>query len=380
MSETLRGTKAKINVGVLGLGGAGRAHIARLGRNPNVGRIMAYDPKPVENVPPGVALLGSREELLGAVDAVCICTPDHEHVADIIACLEHGVHLMVEKPMTASLAEAEAIAPRVRARPDLVFAVHHQMREVPAFRKAADLIRSGELGRVYYIESNYWHDMRERSTQFDSWRTEQGQSLIFGHGCHPLDLIMHLAGGVPVSHSTYVSKNGFPDYHARYTSATTTMLFEDGVVAKSHINSCCEYPQLNDLVVLGDHGSLVDGLLFKDGRFKQVADFYTGTSAHITLNVVNVKLPAKLVSFCFRAYLGIFNWLSNWLMSHPDFGFRRYPLTIYNHDGACQAMLDNFVAAIRGEAQVLVGLEDALRVIRLCEEAEADALAKLDAR
>ncbi len=278
--------------------------------------------------------------------------------------------------MTASLEEARVVEAHVRQRPNLVFAVHHQMREVPAFRKAAELIKSGALGSIYYIESNYWHDMRDRSTKYDAWRTERGQSLIFGHGCHPLDLIMHLAGDAPTSHATYVSKNAFVEYAAEYTSSTTLMRFANGIVAKSHINSCCEYPQLNDLIVLGDRGSLVDGLVYKDGRFTQAADFYTGTSSHIALNVVSVKLPARFVSAAFRAYLGLFNWLSNRLMSHPDFGFRRYPLTIYNHDGACQAMIDNFIAAIHGEAEILVGLEDALRVIQLCEEAEADALAR----
>ncbi len=61
-------------------------------------------------------------------------------------------------------------------------------------------------------------------------------------------------------------------------------------------------------------------------------------------------------------------------MSHPDFGFRQYPLTVYNHDGACQVMVDNFVSAVIGKEKVFVGYDDATRVIKLCEEAERDGL------
>jgi len=64
-------------------------------------------------------------------------------------------------------------------------------------------------------------------------------------------------------------------------------------------------------------------------------------------------------------------------MKHPDFGFRQYPLTVYNHDRACQVIIDNFVAAALGREEILVGYEDAARVIKLCEETEADGLAEL---
>lgn len=68
------------------------------------------------------------------------------------------------------------------------------------------------------------------------------------------------------------------------------------------------------------------------------------------------------------------NPVTNRLMSHPDFGFRHYPMTVYNHDGACQTIIDNFVSAILGEEEVLVGFSDAARVIRLCEAIETDGL------
>lgn len=363
-----------VNIGIVGLGGAGRAHIQRFRRNKAVGRIVVFDIKRTTVDIDGVEHVDDMSELLQRVDAVSICTPDHVHLDDIVTSLNAGKHVLVEKPMVASHAEAIELGRHLEAHPDLVFGVHHQMRHAPPFQKAAELIADGTMGKVFYLEANYWHDMKARSVKYDNWRMEQGQSLIFGHSCHPLDLLMHLMGSAPVSHTTYVSKIGFDDYSAPYTSATTTLNFPGNVVAKSHVNSCCVFPQFNNLVVLGDRATYIDGILYRDGRFEQVSDFFGDGPPGIALNVVDIKIPRKLVSFAFNAYLRTFNWLATRLMSHPDFGFRQYPLTVYNHDGACQVMIDNFVAAVQGREKILVGYEDAARVIKLCEEAERDGL------
>lgn len=377
-----------IDIGIVGLGGAGRAHARRFRRNASVRRIVGFDIKPVEIE--GVELVHDLETLLGQVDAVSICTPDHLHLRDIIRCLDAGKHVLVEKPMVASHAEALDLKGHLLAHPELVFGVHHQMRHTPAFQKARELISSGALGKVFYLEANYWHDMKSRSTRFDNWRMEHGQSLIFGHSCHPLDLLMHLLDGKPDSHSTYLSKVGFDDYATPYTSATTTLRFPRGVIAKSHVNSCCAFPQFNNLMVLGDEGTYIDGILYREGRFTQVSDFFGTGSSTLALNVLDIKIPGRLVSLVFnaylrtvdgllRAYLRTFNWLANRLMSRPDFAFRQYPLTVYNHDGACQVMVDNFVAAVGGREEILVGYSDAARVIELCEAVEADGLRNLGA-
>ena len=378
-------TSKELNIGIIGLGGAGRAHARRFRRLPRIHRIFGYDVRPGAATDAGCEEAGSLDAWLSRVDAVSICTPDHLHLEGIVAALRAGCHVLVEKPMVASHAEALELESVLQAHPHLVFAVHHQMRHAPAFERAAELLASGQLGRPYYIEANYWHDMVQRSTMFDDWRMKHGQSLIFGHACHPLDLIMHLAGSEPVAHSTYLSKVGFDDYTADYTSSTTIMQFPGGLVAKTHVNSCSVYPQYNNLIVLGDKGSYIDGILFRNGKFRQEAGFFRPGQHDVGLNIVSLRMPKWLVSFALNVYLrsislawrvwaGVMNLLSNKLMSHPDFGFRHFPMTVYNHDGACQTMIDNFVSAIDGHEPVLVGFADAARVIRLCEATEADGL------
>jgi len=370
-----------ISIGILGLGGAGRAHARRLRRNAGVGRIVGFDTKPVTDS--GVEVVSSLNEMLASVDCVSICTPDHEHFPDIVRCLEANKHVLVEKPMVKSHAEALALRPHLERYPNLVFGVHHQMRYAPAFAKARELISDGTLGKLFYVEANYWHDMTERAGRFDDWRMKTPQSLLFGHACHPFDLLMWLCDGAPQQHKTYLSKRGFAEYASPYTSSTTIFRFDGDVIGKSHINSFCKFPQLNNLVLLGDEGTYIDGILYREGRFEQVSDFFGEGKSYAEPNIAEMRFSGRALSLGFRAYMealsaglraymNVMNELTARVMRHPDYGFRQTPFSVYNHDQACQVVIDNFVDAVLGRAEVLVNYEEATRVIKLCEETEAD--------
>lgn len=369
--------KQKLQIGVIGLGGAGRAHVRRLNRNPNVGQVFGYDIKKISDIE-GVEVVGNLDKLLSEVDGVTICTPDRMHFDGIIKALKAGKHVLSEKPMVASYVEAKKLKPYIKSYPNLVFGVHHQMRCSPAFLKAREIIKMGTLGKLFYIEANYWHDMRSRATKYDNWRLKkgQGQSLIFAHGCHPADLLMHLVDQTPIKHSTYVSKNSFVKYNAPYTSATSILHFPDNTIGKIHVNSSCVYPEVYDLVIMGDKGTYIDGVLYtKDKGFRQIADFFGNSGWFKTEMIVhNLGSSRKLLSLIINAYMRTFSKLALLLMKEPDFGFRRFPFTSYNHDYACQYIIDNFIKAIHGEEEIIADYNDATRVIALCEKLEKDGL------
>lgn len=382
----------KIRVGVIGLGGAGRAHARRLNRNPHVERVFGFDPKPVTGIK-DVAIVSSYKELLNNVDAVTICTPDRLHFDYIVKSLRAGKHVLAEKPMVANLAEAKQLGQYIKRYSKLVFGVHHQMRCAPAFLRARELIKQGKLGKLFYMEANYWHDMRERSSKFDDWRQKDGQSLIFGHGCHPLDLLMHLINVKPLEYSAYLSKNSFSKYNTKYTSATILLKFPDNIVGKVHVNSSCVYPQVYDLILMGDKGTYIDGVLYTaDKGFRQIADFFGDNDWFNTEMIINkIAIPRIILSLMINIYMRalsnitnlfirFFSKLSLLFMKEADFGFRRFPFTVYNHDYSCQYVIDNFISTVLGKEKIITGYEEALRVIALCEEVEKEGLANLDGR
>ena len=347
-----------LKIGVIGVGGAGRAHSVRFLRHPNVTEVRGYDIKPVDF--DRIKVFGDFEEFIEPLDAVSICSPDDSHAGYIVECFARGKHVLVEKPMVASLEEAQELETVIANKGPLKFGVHHQMRFVPAFAKAKELMDSGVLGDVFYAEANYWHDMRERSRKYDDWRIRgKGQSVIYGGACHPLDLLLYLFGddNPPVDHVTYVNKIGFPEYPLRYTDATTLLRMRSGATCKCNTNISVRFPQFNNLTLLGEKATYIDGLLY-DGA-----------------NVTDLASESAYQGRLRRLVRGGSSALVKALTHMPS--FRINPMSVYDHEHACDVIIKDFVRSILEDRDPLVGYLDGKRVVSLCEETEKDGLERL---
>jgi predicted dehydrogenase len=102
---------------------------------------------------PGVALREDAAEVLTAadVDAVAIATPVSSHYALARQALEHGKHVFVEKPFTATAAEAEDLIARAERRSRVIMVDHTFLFTVAV--RIKELVDSGILGRLYYYDS-----------------------------------------------------------------------------------------------------------------------------------------------------------------------------------------------------------------------------------
>ena len=106
-------------------------------------------PRGLKTFDSGEALIGS-----GEIDALIVATPHFQHTTLGIAALEAGLHVMVEKPISAHKADAERLIATANARPELTFSGMFQMRVEPRYQKLRKLVRDGELGdliRVIWI-------------------------------------------------------------------------------------------------------------------------------------------------------------------------------------------------------------------------------------
>lgn len=338
-------------IGVIGLGGAGRAHVERFQQNSLVEKVIGFDIKEVTLGFP-VEIHYDFEKFIESVDAISICTPDSSHLEYIKIGISRNKHVLVEKPMVASLEQALELEKFLENKPkELVFAVHHQMRFVPSFVSAKRKIEEGYFGDIFYIEANYWHDMRARNKMFDDWRIKEGQSVIYGAACHPLDLLMYLMGDKPKENYCIKSKQAYKDYPLDYTSSTSLHKFANGATAKCHTNNCVVYPQMNNLIILGDKASFVDGVTF-DGEFK--------------IDIGQSVIPRSTRA---RRFWNVFLRKAIEFFGRKN-ALRFYPLSVYEHNIACQTIIDNFVDAIVSDVKPLVGFEDGKRVVSLCEEIE----------
>ncbi len=132
----------------------------------------------------------------GAVRAVSIATPDHLHADHARAALARGKHVLLEKPMVTTLHDARMLVRLTRVT-GLTLAVGNVNRFVPQFAHVARLAATGKLGRLFHVEADYIHDMRDvyRATP---WRRDRKhpQNFWIGGGVHPVDLARWVGGEI----------------------------------------------------------------------------------------------------------------------------------------------------------------------------------------
>jgi len=152
-----------LKVAVLGLGKMGLFHATLLRTIGGVRLVAAADVEKrleasMRSMGLQVPFFRSLEELLEkrCPDAVLICTPTFAHFEGVKCCLEHGVHVLVEKPLAEDAARARDLSD-LADRQGVVHAVGYHLAYSPVFQRARDLLREGVVGEVRTYRSLLQH-------------------------------------------------------------------------------------------------------------------------------------------------------------------------------------------------------------------------------
>ncbi|MEU8706372.1 Gfo/Idh/MocA family oxidoreductase [Streptomyces sp. NPDC048565] len=147
------------------------------------------------------------------VQLVDICTPGDSHAEIAIAALDAGKHVLCEKPLANTVAEAEAMAEaaeRAAARGQVAI-VGFNYRKVPALTYARSMIEEGRLGKLRHVRATYLQDWLVDPGSPLTWRLEReraGSGALGDLGAHIVDLAQYLAGeplvGVSAMSETFV--------------------------------------------------------------------------------------------------------------------------------------------------------------------------------
>ncbi|MFG2429726.1 Gfo/Idh/MocA family protein [Streptomyces sp. NPDC048590] len=147
------------------------------------------------------------------VQLVDICTPGDSHAEIAIAALEAGKHVLCEKPLANTVAEAEAMAEaaeRAAARGQVAI-VGFNYRKVPALTYARTMIEEGRLGTLRHVRATYLQDWLVDPQSPLTWRLDKdraGSGALGDLGAHIVDLAQYLAGeplvGVSAMSETFV--------------------------------------------------------------------------------------------------------------------------------------------------------------------------------
>ncbi|UWR90771.1 Gfo/Idh/MocA family protein [Phaeobacter inhibens] len=138
------------------------------------------------------------------IDAVAIVTPNHLHAGPSIAFLNAGIHVICDKPLAASVAEAEAIKDAARSS-NARFFLTHNYTGYPLLRQARAMVARGDLGRIRLVQAEYAQDwltnvIEQEGHKQAAWRTDPAQSgagAIGDIGTHAFNLACFVSGLAP---------------------------------------------------------------------------------------------------------------------------------------------------------------------------------------
>ena len=147
---------------------------------------------------PGVEVLPDADALFGAAgshDLVVVAAPNREHVPLGLAAVEAGLHLVVDKPLAASVADAQRLADAAEAR-GVVASVFHNRRWDGDFLTLRRLISDGSLGELARLESRFerWRPEVDQDRWREGGDPEDAGGLLFDLGPHLIDQVLELLG------------------------------------------------------------------------------------------------------------------------------------------------------------------------------------------
>jgi predicted dehydrogenase len=133
------------------------------------------------------------------IDLIDVCTPGNTHAEIAVAALEAGKHVLCEKPMANTVAEAQAMAAAAEhaAGRGVRAMVGFTYRRVPAVELARRLVQQGRIGEVRHVRAQYLQDWIADPQAPMSWRLEKdkaGSGALGDIGAHIVDLAQHITG------------------------------------------------------------------------------------------------------------------------------------------------------------------------------------------
>jgi predicted dehydrogenase len=233
-----------VRFGFIGLGWAARAfHAPALKQLDSVQLVGGFDAAPEQRATwereTGLASFATLEDLLDGAqpEAVVIATPPDSHAELCLKVLEHGAHVLCEKPFVSTVAEADRVIAAAKAA-DRQVAVNHEFREMPIYRGLSEQIGTERVGRLVFCQIWQLMDLAPWDEPV-AWRAAMPNRTLFEGGVHLLDLLMTLFGEKP--HAVYARhSSGLEAGRTADAIHLVTLEFSDGRLGQITIDRLCK--------------------------------------------------------------------------------------------------------------------------------------------
>ena len=270
----------KLRIGIIGTGGIANSHIESYKKQPDVEIVAGAD------LIPGKAEKFFKDHEVEAkaftdykemvdtmnLDAVSVCTYNRTHAECTIYALEHGLPVLLEKPMTVTLEEAIAIR-EAEKKSGKIVSVGFQPRFDANMQMIKKIVQSGELGRIYYVQTGGGrrHGIPVSWSETFIENDKAGLGALGDIGCYSIDLVMNALGNpkpltVTGTATDYFgttpeaySQVGKPECAKKFSVddfASAYIRLEGGIILDFRIAWYMHLDTPGDTIIMGTKGSL----------------------------------------------------------------------------------------------------------------------------
>lgn len=235
------------------------------------------------------------------IDGVIICTPDNAHRDIAIKAMKAGRHVLCEKPMALSLEECRDMV-KAAKETGKKFMIGQVCRKAPGFIKAKEIVDSGAIGEIFFIESEYAHDYMN-SPGIDNWRKTPERHPIIGGGCHAVDLLRWIAGD-PTEAFAFANHKMLPDWPIK-DCVVSVLKFPNDVIGKVMTSIGCKRNYTMRTVIYGSKGTIITDntsntiSLFKETISEEMAKigYQDNMEIKIPVGVDSHNMAAEIADF-----------------------------------------------------------------------------------
>ncbi len=260
-----------IQIAVLGYGHIGRRHAALVLQHPHLELTAVIETdadKRAEAARTGAAVYNSLQTFLEApttANLVAVCTPNGHHYEQSRAVLEHGMHVIIEKPLTLTAAQAAELSAIADEQNLHIFPVM-QNRFSPPSQWLKELLDSGRLGKIYMVQVSCYWNRDERYYAGNSWRgtKDLDGGTLYTQFSHFLDILLWLFGDL----TNLVTKlETFNHSHLTETEDSGIITFDiasGGIGSFSFSTSVWQENLESSLTIIAENGSVKVGGQYMD--------------------------------------------------------------------------------------------------------------------
>jgi UDP-N-acetyl-2-amino-2-deoxyglucuronate dehydrogenase len=320
----------KIKFAVIGLGNIGARHVQHILQNKDAELVALCDIDSNKYNAFDVPFFSSIEELLAITDAdvVNICTPNYLHASHSVQCLKAQKHVVCEKPMSTSVADANQMIACANENNKTIFIVK-QNRYNPPVQQVKKLLQTGMLGNIYFVNVNCFWNRNENYYNSSNWRGKKIEDggCLYTQFSHFVDILYYLFGKVEAIKS--LMQNSNHAYTEIEDNGTCILKTTEGALVNFNFSTCAFDTNMEGAItIIAENGTVKIG-----GQYLNTIEYQ---------KIKNIELPAINIS-----------------AKANDYGL--YQGSMSNHD----LVIQNVIDTINGTDTVMTNATEGRDVVQI---------------